>query len=135
MITLADAIAATGKEVLDYLDRAAEVPVVSRAACQGDVSILRVTTHPAATSMPATVVVVASEASSNTHTLHPDGECFWEPHTATDPSDVVLGVLTVAEGSHAFMSHQEHGALLIAPGTYRIGRQREFSGEWAYVRD
>lgn len=135
MITIAQLVEVTGKDVLDHLDRSAEVPVISQAACQGDVSILRVTTAAATTPMPKTVVVVASEASSNTHTLHPAGECYWDRHEASGAGDVMLGTLTVPEGATAFMSHQEHGGIEIAPGTYRIGRQREFAGEWAYVRD
>lgn len=132
MKTLADVIISTGKDVLDHLDRDAAVPTVSRQACQGDVSVLRVTTKPAVTPMPQMVVVVASEASSNTHTLHPNGICYWD---AAKSAGLILGTLTVPEGSEAYLSHQEHGALLIAPGTYRIGRQREFSQEWRLVAD
>lgn len=93
------------------------------------------TGEPATTPMPRCVVAVASEASSNTHTLHPNGPCFWTRHTADNATDLVLGVLTVPEGSSALLSHQEHGNLEILPGTYEVRRQREFSGEWAYVRD
>ena len=134
-VTLAEVIARTGKDVLDYLDRSAEVPTVDKVAAQGDVSILRVTTKPATAPMPKVVVVVASEASSNTHTLHPDGPCFWDSHTPRGVGDIVLGTLTVPEGSQAYLSHQEHGALIVAPGTYRVGRQRELRGEWAIVAD
>lgn len=76
---LHEAVEVSGKSVFEYLDQDADVPQVSRQAAQGDVLILRVTTKAAITPMPKTVVVVASEASSNTHTLHPSGECFWVP--------------------------------------------------------
>lgn len=135
MTTLHQLVAHTGIPVHDYLDHTADVPQVSRAAAQGDVMILRVTTKPATTSMPHTVVAVASEASSNTHTLHPSGDCFWDPHTTTGPGDVLLGKLTVPDGSTALLSHQEHGGLEILPGTYEIRRQREYAGEWSFVRD
>ena len=135
MSTLADVIAWTGKDVLAHLDRQADVPVVSAQACQGDVSILRVTTAPAADPMPAGVLVLPAVASPNEHTLHPHGPCFWAPHEPTAPGDVMLGTLTVPEGSEAYLSHQEHGALIIAPGTYRVGRQRELRAEWAAVAD
>lgn len=133
VMTLADAISVTGKEVLDYLDRDASVPVVTRAACQGDVSFLRSEDAPATTLMPKQgVVIVKSEASANTHSLHADGPVFWDYRS---DGSLLLGVLTVPEGSSALVSHQEHGALQITPGTYRVGRQREWSGEWSLVRD
>lgn len=132
-ITLAKAIEITETEVLDYLDRDSEVPTVSSAACQGDVSIFRTDDDdPAVTVMPAKgVIVVRSEASQNTHSIHPNGEVFFDYRE----NGLLLGVLTVAEGSTALVSHQEHGALEIMPGTYRIGRQREFAGEWRMVAD
>lgn len=135
MTTIAELVEATGKDVLDHLDRQAQVPVITESACQGDVSILRVTARAAATPMPKTVVVVASEASSNTHTLHPNGECFYDPHTPAGAGDVWCGTLTVPDGSTAYLSHQEHGGIEVAAGTYRVGRQRELRDEWAMVAD
>jgi hypothetical protein len=122
----------TGVEILDYLDRNDPVPTISEAAAQGDVSILRSTAKEATTPLPAKgVIVVRSEASSNTHSLHANGPCFFDYREA----GLLLGVLTVPEGSSALISHQEHGALEITPGTYDIGRQREFAGEWRMVQD
>lgn len=135
MLTLSDAVSQTATPVHAYLDHAAEVPRVSRAAAQGDVMILRVTTASASTPMPRRVVAVASEASSNTHTLHPSGECYWDPHVATEAGDVLLGTLTVPDGSTAVLIHQEHGALEIEPGTYEVRRQREWASEWRMVHD
>ena len=125
----------TGVTVLDHIDPSADVPVVSVAAAQGDVSILRVTTRPATTPMPARVDVVRGEAGGNTHSLHPSGDCFWDAATARSVADLTLGTLTVPEGSTAVLAHPEHGFLELAPGTYRIGRQREYAGEWACVAD
>ena len=125
----------TGVTVLDHIDPSADVPVVSVAAAQGDVSILRVTTRPATTPMPARVDVVRGEAGGNIHSLHPSGDCFWDAATARSVADLTLGTLTVPEGSTAVLAHPEHGFLELAPGTYRIGRQREYAGEWAYVAD
>ncbi|WP_157932199.1 hypothetical protein [Mycobacteroides abscessus] len=122
----------TGKAFFDYLDHEVEVPQVSKQAAQGDVLILRVTTKPATTLMPKTVVVVASEASANTHTLHPSGDCFWD---ATPNAGLVQGKLTVPDGSSAVLSHQEHGAFEILPGTYELRRQREWGSEWRQVHD
>jgi hypothetical protein len=129
--TLADAIAATGKDVYDYLDRQAEIPTITTAGIQGDVSILRVTTSPATSPMPADGVIVIEGETGHTHSLH--GAGFFDRATSRD--GLTVGTLTVPQGVDVIMSHQEHGALLIAPGTYRIGRQREFAGEWRQVAD
>ncbi|CPV66416.1 hypothetical protein [Mycobacteroides abscessus] len=140
MITLGEAETLTGKSVLEHLDREADVPQVSKAAAQGDVLVLRVETDNVDTPMPQTVVVVQSEASTNTHTLHPSGNCFWEASdqallSGTTDAGLVLGKLTIPEGSTALLSHQEHGALEILPGTYEIRRQREFAESWRMVSD
>ena len=127
--------ASTGVAVLDHIDTSADVPVVTTAAAQGDVSVLRVTTAMATAHMPARVDVVRGEAGGNTHSLHPSGPCFWDAHTARSVTDLTLGTLTVPDGSTAVLAHPEHGFLEVAPGTYRVGRQREYAGEWAYVAD
>ena len=85
--------------------------------------------------MPEAVTVVRSEASSNTHVLHPDGPCFFDYNERASVTDLVLGTLTVPVGSKAILAHQEHGMLSIEPGSYSIGRQREFAGEWQMVAD
>lgn len=132
---VSEAISKFGTEVLDHLDRQVQVPVVTTAACQGDVSILRVTTAPATTVVgKAGVAVVRGENGGNTHSLHGSGSIFWD--VAPERADsLVLGTLTVPAGSEAVLAHPEHGFLSIAPGTYRLGRQREFAGEWRMVAD
>lgn len=134
--TLAHAITHTGVDVLDHLDRDADIPTVTGVACQGDVSIVRdYKRAPATEPIPASVAVVRGESGGNTHSLHPVGPCAWAPSQSSSPTDLTLGTLTVPAGSQALMLHPEHGALLIDQGTYRIGRQREYAGEWAYVAD
>lgn len=124
-----------GVEILDHLDREVQVPVVTTAACQGDVSILRVTKDAATTPVTAAgFAVVRGENGGNTHSLHGDGPVFFDPAPQRD-GDLVLGRLTVPDGSEAVMAHPEHGFLSIAPGTYEIGRQREYAGEWRMVAD
>lgn len=133
MATLADLETEFSVSVLDHLERDIEVPTVTTAACQGDVSILRVTTQEATQPIPqAGVAVVRGENGGNTHSLHGDG--FWNPIDRTG-GDLTLGTLTVAEGSEAYLLHPEHGGMAIAPGTYRVGRQREWAGEWREVAD
>ena len=130
-MTLQEAIAVTGKDVYEWLDREAEVPAVSHAACQGHVSILRVTTRVASTPIPSTgVVVVQAEAGGHTHSLY--GAGFFDRAVG---DGLTVGTLTVPMDTDVLLSHPEHGALLFAPGTYRIGRQREYAGEWRTVAD
>lgn len=135
--TLSELETATSVRALDHLDRDAALPVVTTAACQGDVSILRVTTAPATTVLPqAGFPVVRGEAGGNTHSLHAEtgsGVCF-DPSSGRD-GELVLGTLTVPDGTQAFLLHPEHGGMAIDPGTYRIGRQREYAGEWRMVAD
>lgn len=127
----------TDVRALDHLDRDVALPIVTTAACQGDVSILRVTTRAASTPLPqAGFPVVRGEAGGNTHSLHAEtgaGVCF-DPN-AGNSDDLVLGHLTVPEGEQAFLLHPEHGGMAIDPGTYRVGRQREWAGEWRMVAD
>ena len=122
----------TGVLVLDHIDRDMEVSLITTAAAQGDVLVVHVTRKPASTPMPKTVVAVASEASGNTHTLHPAPTAFWDAHPARSDEDVLLGVLTVPVGSTVFLSHQEHGGIEIGAGTYEVRRQAELG---RYVHD
>jgi hypothetical protein len=132
---LRDAISRFDAEVLDHLDLDASLPVVTRAACQGDVSILRVTTAAATTAVPASgVAVVRGENGGNTHSLHGDGPILWDPAVPSQTS-LLLGTLTVPEGSTAVLLHPEHGGMSIVAGTYRVGRQREMADEIRMVAD
>lgn len=136
---LAEAIATAGTDVLEHLDRQVEIPVIRHEGgapgFQGDVSVLPVTTAPASTPLPKTLPVVRGENGGNTHALHPSGPgvCFdFAPERA---GSLAIGTLTVPDGAQALLSHPEHGYLAIDPGTYRIGRQREYAGEWRAVAD
>lgn len=132
---VSEAIARFDTEILNYLNQDAEIPTVTVAACQGDVSILRVTTKPASTPIPkAGVAVVRGESGGNTHSLHAEGLVFWDA-AAERSGTLALGTLTVPAGSIGVMAHPEHGFLQIAPGTYRIGRQREQADQIALVAD
>ena len=135
MATLADIEQATGVTVFDYLARDAEVPVVTIAACQGDVSVRRIDDAVTATvPLPkAGVPVVRGEAGGNTHSLHGAG-VFFAPSDGS-AGELLLGTLSVPDGCEAVLAHPEHGFLAIAPGTYEIGRQREWAGDWRMVAD
>ncbi|WP_406304505.1 hypothetical protein OHA61_22245 [Streptomyces sp. NBC_00885] len=132
---LRDAIARFDVEILDHLDHDATLPIVTRAACQGDVSILRVTMAGATTIVSeAGVAVVQGENGGNTHSLHGDGPIMWD-EAAPSNTSLTLGILTVPEGSTAILLHPEHGGLAIVPGTYRVGRQREMADVARIVQD
>lgn len=105
----------------------ADIPVVSRIAAQGDVLIQRQDGR-AAASKPvpqAGFPVISAGNGGHTHALY--GPVFYAPSTTagTDPSDLELGTLTVPKGVRGLLSHPEHGALLVDPGTYVVKRQRE----------
>lgn len=135
MRTLDSLITEHGTEVLDYLDRQVTVPVTNAPQVQGDVSILPVTTQPAMTPLPKSgVAVVRGESGGNTHSLHASPAAFFDAAPQRDRS-LILGTLTVPEGSEAYLAHPEHGFMGIAPGTYQIGRQREQADEIAYIVD
>lgn len=131
-ITLAEARELSGTDFYDYLDAQAEVPTITQAACQGDVSLLRVTKAPATTPVPARGVVVATGQGGHDHTI--TGAAFFD-RAPTRDGQLLIGKLTVPADTTVLISHQEHGALLIAEGTWEIGGQREFAGEWRAVAD
>lgn len=127
-----------GVEHYDWLDRHEPCPTVTRSAAQGDVTVLRVTTKPAAMPLPAEgVVVMQAAAGGHTHTLL--GEGFFDPATDRERAadTLLLGTLTVPATADrpVILDHKEHGTYVIAPGTYRIGSQREYAGEWRQVAD
>lgn len=114
------------------VDMGGVIARVDDVAAQGDVLISTARTRQARTALTAPVAVVDAQFGGNPHTLHPDGRCFWDAEIG---ESLKLGVLTVRPGSRAFLFHREHGALEIAAGTYRIGRQREFIQTWQMVAD
>lgn len=132
-LTLTEAQQISGTAFYDYLDAEATIPTVTTAACQGDVSILRVTTTEATTPIPqAGVVVAQSGQGGHAHTLTGPGMFDLAPERA---GSLVVGTLTVPAEGEVLLTHPEHGAFLIAEGTYRIGGQREYAGEWRRVAD
>lgn len=136
-ITISDAIARTGVEVLDHLDRSAEVPVVSGLQRQGDVIVVpHAAGQDKGTQIPPDgIAVVRGEAGGNTHALVADGPCTWAPRDLVTAASPDLGTLTVNEGSTAFLAHPEHGFLAIGPGQYNIRRQVEETDRRQLVAD
>jgi hypothetical protein len=135
VITLEDAIAATGVDVLDHLDRSAEVPILSGLQRQGDVAVIPHSVGRASVGDPIPpngIPVVRGESGGNTHALVADGPCFWRP---TDSRGQDLGVVTVSNHAVCYLAHPEHGFLGIGPGSYLVRRQREQAEEIRLVQD
>jgi hypothetical protein len=119
-----------------HLEAQAAIPVLGGLQVQGDVAII-----PCRPSMkqgdavpPTGVAVVRGESGGNTHLLVAEGLVTWAPVTG-NPSLLDLGVVTVPEGSTAFLLHPEHGANGLAPGVYILRRQREQADELRLVAD
>jgi hypothetical protein len=107
-----------------------DFPVIAgRSQAQGDL-IVAPTKPGKSTREPVTIpregIPLLRGNGGHTHLLIGDGTWTAGPVGAPD-----LGVLTVPDGGEAVLLHEEHGALGVGAGTYRIGRQQE---QWDVVR-
>jgi hypothetical protein len=138
MRTLTDVLTPHGIDVADTALADIDVPVLAGPQRQGDVLILPCKPiKDIGQPVPAAgVAVVRGEATGNTHMLSGwGGPVFWKPSTERAGS-LILGHLTVPEGSVADLVHtDEHGANCIAPGTYRLSGKREQADEIRRVAD
>lgn len=137
MLTIDQAIRTFGVDVDEHLDRQATIPVLDGLQFQGDVAIVPRPGLLAGALKPvpaAGVPVVRGEAGGNTHLLLAAGDVQFDQRVPRD-SDLLLGVLTVAEGATAYLAHPEHAYTGIAPGTYELRRQREQADEIRLVQD
>jgi hypothetical protein len=136
MRTLSTLIDRHGVDVHPHLDRDLTIPVLAGLQRQGDVIVIPTLVGPEArVAVPRKgVPVVRGEATGNTHLLLAEGDVRLDMLDAS-AGDLLLGRLTVAEGSTAHMAHAEHGYLSIAPGTYEVRRQREQADEIRLVQD
>lgn len=142
--TLADAEQAFGITVDEHHDRDLDIPVLDGLQFQGDVAVIpntasgkSVVSRDKHTVPQAGVAVVRGENGGNTHLLLASGPCYWVPSTTagTDPTDLDLGVLTVPDGSTAYLAHPEHAYAGIGAGTYVLRRQREQADVARFVAD
>lgn len=125
-----------GVQIHEHLERQVAIPVHSSVPQrQGDVLFVPRPDVPAASTKltAAGFPVVRGENGGNTHALHADtGSSFYTPASS---GGLRLGVLTVAEGSTAILSHPEHGFMAFGPGNYVATRQREQADEIRMVQD
>lgn len=137
MATTTQMIEATGVDVVTATDIAdIEIPVLDGAQRQGDVIVLPNPGLVAHTPVPAAgTPVVQGEVGGNTHAIvAADGPVYCDVTTPA-PRSLRVAVLSVPEGSTAYLAHPEHGFMGIAPGDYEIRRQREMAEEIRMVAD
>jgi len=136
-LTIGEAITRFGVQVDDHLSREATIPVLTGAQAQGDTLILPAPDQvPATTPIPAMgVAVVRGEVGGNTHLLLPGGFFDAGPTIQDGTDSLVLGKLTVPQGSVVYQAHPEHGYAGIGAGTYTVSRQREQADVIRMVQD
>lgn len=140
MATTTEMIKATGVDVVTAQDIAdIEIPVLAGVQRQGDVLVLPVhggLFDAATTPVPAGgTPVVRGENGGNTHAIYAaDGPVFCDTFAAST-TDLKVAVLSVPEGSTAYLGHPEHGYMGIAPGSYELRRQREMGEQVRMVAD
>ncbi len=90
--------------------------------------------RPAITPVPPEGVVVSAGRDGHEHRLLPGPARFdpvqlapaWRYSTLAERS-LLIGILTVPARCEQYLAHDEHGYLGIGPGTYEVGRQREWT--------
>jgi hypothetical protein len=103
---------------------------------QGDLLIERVSDisgRPFPPAADCAVVLAEGELTGHSHTVSGRVSFFRDDALARDiPRGLYLGHLTVVDAT-ARIAHQEHAALELPQGTYRVRRQRELDPEEARV--
>jgi hypothetical protein len=151
MSALHELISQYGIDVDAHLDRDADIPLLSGPQAQGDIGIRPVPPRQeggswfrmrrvgsglraAVTPIPAGGVVVATGQEGHEHRLLPGPARFDVVHPFS--GSLLIGILTVPAGGEAYLAHDQHGYLGIGPGTYEVGRQREWTPQsWQPVQD
>ncbi|ORV92782.1 hypothetical protein AWC11_07200 [Mycobacterium interjectum] len=136
MATTTEMIEATGVAVCTSQDLDVDIPVLAGVQRQGDVLVRPAMGLLATTAVPAAgTPVVRGESGGNTHAIvAADGPVYCDV-SAGSARDLRVAVLSVPEGSTAYLAHPEHGFMGIAPGDYEIRRQREMAEEIRMVAD
>lgn len=93
---------------------------------QGDILLERVAPTGSSEGEPesSSVTLMRGELSGHHHTVYGRVRFMRDAATARGvPSELYLGRLVVSEGP-AVLRHQQHGAIVLPEGTYRVRRQR-----------
>ena len=103
---------------------------------QGDVLIEQVAEIPPAAvkqKRSARIVLAHGEVTGHHHCLAAaDPEDWWktgEISTANEKPATLAGEIFLAVAAPAEVTHDEHARIPLAPGKYRVTRQREYSPE------
>lgn len=104
---------------------------------QGDVLIERIVSIPSAAEpqKPSPRIILAhGEATGHHHALETSDPAHWWRATeiaaaANQQPATLAGVLFVTLPTGGVVTHQEHSAIQLPAGNYRIARQREYSPE------
>lgn len=136
MATTTEMSAASGVAITTDQAADMEIPVYAGLQRQGDVIIIPMAGVAAKTAVPSSgTPVVRGENGGNTHAVFAaDGPVFCDVQGGS-ASDLQVAVLSVPEGSTAYLGHPEHGFMGIAAGGYTIRRQREMAEELRMVAD
>lgn len=135
--TIADLTSTTGLSLTTDWSADVEIPTLAGMQRQGDVLIVPDRAATAATPVAAGgTPVVRGESGGNTHAIYAEADsgvtCDVRDVVVTD---LIVATLAVPVGAQAWLGHPQHGYLGIAPGTYRIKRQREMADELRMVAD
>ena len=89
---------------------------------QGDVGIFPIEAMPQDYEVHGTDIVAKGEATGHAHRLYGNGAKLFRR------GEVLALQVT---GNEVRLVHEEHGAIRIPAGTYRVRIQREWDGEWS----
>jgi hypothetical protein len=134
--TLGQLIDKHGFDVFDHLDRDLEIPVHAGLQAQGDLFIIPADPNRGSrqgTAVPPDgIAVIDALNGGHEHRLFAGqpGTAFFTPAGASRQD---IGLLECTEP--AYIAHPEHAYTGIAPGTYRLRRQREQADEERLVAD
>ena len=94
---------------------------------QGDVYVARIGTLPDGCKPRSSLVLVKGEATGHAHRLEQgaDVDVFSTP--SDDPARPGDVFYVAVRARPARLVHEEHCAIILHPGCYRIWRQREYS--------
>ena len=131
MKTLDDIQIMSGHKVLDYLDTAADIQLHTGLVAQGDIIVipetmwerngLQASTKMVAQPVPANGITVLAGLHNHILVSELDG-ATWTTGVV-DRETLALGTITV--NTEAFLLHEEHGAIGLAPGRYIVRASRE----------
>lgn len=105
---------------------------------QGDIILERVPDaapkEPIGVDPDGAVVLARGEVTGHRHAFYSGAVMFRDDALARDvPPELYIGHVKIAAKDGAELRHEEHDTVKLAPGTYRVRRQREWTAESARV--